>query len=295
MQYELNNERLTVRFESLGAEMVSLKDSQSGQEYLWNGDKQYWGRHSPVLFPVVGRLRNGTYSYEKQEYKMPQHGFARDMEFDCIFENHEEIWFAADATPATREIYPFEFRLEIGYHLDHDTVKVMWKVVNQEEKNTMYFSIGGHPGFLCPLHPKEKQSDYSICLDAEDDVLFSQADLETGLMYNFKNQMDLSCGRRILSEGFFDRGAYVIEDYQVRKVSLVDPENVPYITVSFQAPVVGIWSPEGKEAPFVCIEPWYGRCDRETFEGTLKDREWSNKLEPSAVFERSYEIKVGNN
>ena len=111
-------------------------------------------------------------------------------------------------------------------------------------------------------------------------------------MYNGKNMMKLSGGRRLLQEGFFDEGAYIIEDYQVSRVGLADPENRRYLTVSFQAPLVGIWSPEKKNAPFVCIEPWYGRCDRETFEGTLKNREWSNRLGPGEVFERSWQIRV---
>lgn len=292
MQYELTNETLTVVFESVGAEMISLKDNKSGQEYLWHGDKKFWGRRSPVLFPFVGRVRNGIYTYANQEYEMGQHGFARDMEFECISEDKEEIWFALDATPITKEKYPFDFRLEIGYRLEQNTVRVMWKVENQEKENTMYFSIGAHPAFLCPLKEGEKQTEYSIWMDAVDDVLFSKADLETGLMFNYKNQLNLSNGRYKLAADFFDEGAYIIEDYQVRKVSLMDAENQPYVSVSFNTPVVGIWSPEKKNAPFVCIEPWYGRCDRETFEGTLREREWGNKLAPGEIFERFYEITV---
>ncbi len=292
MQYELNNDKLTVRLETMGAEMVSLKDNKSGQEYLWNGDKKYWGRHSPVLFPFVGRTKDGKYKYDNKEYDMTQHGFARDMEFECISENKDEIWFELEATTATKEKYPFDFRLEIGYRLEKDTVKVIWKVINQEKEKEMYFSIGAHPAFMCPLNEGEKQSDYSIWMDTMDDVLYSKADMDTGLMFNFKNQLNLSKGRRLLTEGFFDEGAYIIEDYQVRKMALVDPENQPYITVSFSTPVVGVWSPEKQNAPFVCIEPWYGRCDRETFQDTLKEREWNNKLAPEEVFERFYEIKI---
>lgn len=293
MQYELNNEKLTVRFESLGAEMISLKENHSGQEYLWSGDQKFWGRHSPILFPFVGRVRDNVYTYDNQTYPMQQHGFARDMEFECISENKTEIWFAIEATPITKENYPFDFRLEIGYRLEEGTVEVMWKVTNLEKEKELYFSIGAHPAFMCPLKEGEKQSDYSIWMDTpDDDILFSKADLKTGLMFNYKNQMNLSNGRRILSEESFDEGAYIIEDYQVRKIALVNPENEPYLSVEFRTPVVGIWSPEKKNAPFVCIEPWYGRCDRETFIGTLKEREWGNKLVPKAVFERSYQIKV---
>ena len=292
MQYELKNEKLSVCFESKGAEMTSLKDNKSGQEYLWCADEKFWGRHSPILFPFVGRTRDNKFRHDNEEYETTQHGFARDMEFKCISENKEEIWFRLDATPVTKKKYPFEFRLEIGYLLKGDTVTVLWKVTNQEKEKEMYFSIGGHPGFMCPLKEGEKQTDYSIWMDAGEEVLFSKADMETGLMLNYKNQLKLPQGRCVFTEHFFDEGAYIIEDYQVKKMSLVNPENEPYITVSFHAPVVGIWSPEKKNAPFVCIEPWYGRCDRETFQDDLKNREWGNKLAAGQVFERSYEIKV---
>lgn len=155
----------------------------------------------------------------------------------------------------------------------------------------MYFAIGGHPGFLCPLKEGEAQSEYSIWMNQEE-ALFSQINLETGLMRSYKNLLTLPKGRRMLEDGFFDQGAYILEDYQVQKISLVNPDHEPYLTVSFQSPLVGIWSPEKKNAPFVCIEPWYGRCDREGFSGTLKNREWNNMLVPGGVFERSYQITV---
>ena len=291
MVYELSNEMLTAQFSDMGAELMSLKNNKTGQEYMWHGDKKYWGRRSPILFPMVGRLREGKYTYNGKEYQMPPHGFARDKEFSCISENKEEIWFALDADPNTREIYPFDFRLEIGYRLQDRTLTVLWKVTNEEKSKEMYFSIGAHPAFLCPLKEGEKQSEYSIQMDQEE-VLFARADLGTGLMFNYKNMLTLPGGRHLLEEGFFDEGTYIIEDYQVGKISLSDPDNMPYITVTFHSPLVALWSPEKKNAPFVCIEPWYGRCDRETFEGTLKEREWSNTLAPGGVFERSYQITV---
>lgn len=292
MRYELNNQDLTVGIDSFGAEMVSLKCEKTGQEYLWNADEKYWKRSSPVLFPFVGSLKDKQYSYERKDYSMTQHGFARDMEFDCISENEEEIWFRLEAGPVSKKMYPFDFALEIGYRLSGRTVEVMWKVYNEDKKD-MFFSIGAHPAFNCPLKEGEKQSDYSIWMNSRNDgVLFSLPDEKTGLMKNYKNELRLSKGRRLLTEGFFDQGAYIIEDYQVNKISLVDPENRPYITVEFDAPLVGLWSPEYKQAPFVCIEPWYGRCDRESYSGTLQTREWTNKLKPKQSFERSYQITV---
>ena len=156
----------------------------------------------------------------------------------------------------------------------------------------MYFSIGAHPAFMCPLKEGEKQSDYSIYMDKEDGVEYYFINVESGLMLDDKKKLKLDQGCHRLEPVFFDESAYIIEDSQVQKISLLDPEKKPYITVNFQAPLVGVWSPEGKNAPFVCIEPWYGRCDRQSFNGTLEEREWGNKLAPGEVFECFYEIKV---
>ncbi len=292
MTYELKNDSLTVSFESFGAELTSIKD-KNGKEYLWCGDKKYWGRHSPVLFPVVGKPRDAKFTYEGKEYAMGQHGFARDMEFTCTKQEAEEIWFALEANEETLAKYPFAFCLEIGYRLTGSTVKVIWKVTNREEKKDMHFSIGAHPAFMCPINEGEEQTAYSIQMNAKDQVSYYFLNAENGLLRDEEYVLKLDNGSHKLEEGFFDESAYVIENSQVSEVSLVNPQGKAYITVSFDAPLVGIWSPEKKNAPFVCIEPWYGRCDKEDFTGTLEQREWSNQLAAGEVFEKSYDICVG--
>lgn len=292
MTYELKNDSLTVSFESFGAELTSIKD-KNGKEYLWCGDKKYWGRHSPVLFPVVGKPRDAKFTYEGKEYAMGQHGFARDMEFTCTKQEAEEIWFALEANEETLAKYPFAFCLEIGYRLTGSTVKVIWKVTNREEKKDMHFSIGAHPAFMCPINEGEEQTAYSIQMNAKDQVSYYFLNAENGLLRDEEYVLKLDNGSHKLEEGFFDESAYVIENSQVSEVSLVNPQGKAYITVSFDAPLVGIWSPEKKNAPFVCIEPWYGRCDKEDFTGTLEQREWSNQLAAGEVFEKFYDICVG--
>lgn len=291
MTYKLKNDTLTVSFDNFGAEMTSIVDRQ-GKEYLWCGDKKYWGRHSPVLFPVVGKPKDNKFTYEDKDYPMGQHGFARDMEFTCTSQAADEIWFALKANEETLAKYPFLFQLEIGYRLTGNTIKVLWRVTNCEEKKDMYFSIGAHPAFMCPVNEGEKQTAYSIRMDAKGKVRYFFLNPENGLLRDREYELMLDNGSHKLSEGFFDESAYVIENSQVSKVSLVDPQGKEYITVSFDAPLVGIWSPEKKQAPFVCIEPWYGRCDKEDFTGTLEEREWSNRLASGEVFEKYYDISV---
>ena len=291
MKYKLKNEMLMVTVDSFGAELTSIVD-KNGTEYLWCGDSKYWGRHSPVLFPVVGKPKDGKFTYDGKEYAMGQHGFARDMEFICTKQDTAEIWFKLNSTEETLEKYPFAFCLEIGYLLIENMVKVMWKVTNCEQEKDMHFSIGAHPAFMCPLNEREEKIAYSIQMDAKDKVDYYFLNAQNGLLVDKKYELALDYGIHKIDEGFFDESAYVIENSQVSEVSLVNPQGKAYITVKFDAPLVGIWSPEKKNAPFVCIEPWYGRCDKEVFSGTLEEREWSNQLWVNEVFEAAYDICV---
>jgi len=291
MRYKIENEHLAVEIDPLGAELKSIKSKITGREYMWCGDPKYYKRTSPILFPVVGSLKNKQYVFEGKKYTLPQHGFARDLEFERIEAKDDEAWFMLRYTDKTYENYPFEFDFRIGYKIIGKTLRVMWKIYNLGE-TPMYFSIGSHSEFNCPLNGEDNKREYALAFDAEHGLLVSKID-EEGLMYNSKTELQLTNGKLNIPDDFFDEGAYIIENYQVSEVSLLDPKGKPYITVNFDAPVVGIWSPEKKNAPFVAIEPWFGRCDRESFDGRLCDREWSNMIDVGGIFNRHYEITVG--
>lgn len=288
--YQLKNAALTLDIASLGAEMKSLKDNQTGVEYLWGADPAFWKRTSPILFPLVGNYRDKESIYEGEVYSMSQHGFARDMEFELVSKGEEEIWFMLHETKETKKVYPFDFRLFVGYKLEGRTVKVMWKVENTNQ-TTMYFSIGGHPAFLCPVAGKGKQTDYRIRFDTKGPMVSSLIG-EGGLLISGKKEYPLDHHEMKIVENLFEEDALVMEHDQAHEVSLVDPDGIAYVTVRFGAPLFGIWAPKGGKAPFVCIEPWYGRCDREDFNKKLEEREWSNRLEPGEVFETAYSITI---
>lgn len=288
--YSLKNGDMSAQIASAGAELISLKDCRSGQEYMWSAEPEIWKRTAPVLFPLVGNYKNKEVRYDGHVYSLPQHGFARDMEFEVISVAKDEIWFGLSSSQETLRRYPFLFRLEIGYKLEERRLRAIWRVINKG-KETMYFSIGGHPGFVCPLRRGEKQSDYYIRFDADGEVKSRRIGAE-GLATDTVVSYPLEDGCLRITEDLFDHDALVIENHQAQRVSLCTPDKTPYVTVSFSAPLFGIWSVPGKEAPFVCIEPWYGRCDREDFNGTLEEREWGNALGASETFETSYSIEV---
>lgn len=288
MIFTLENEKLTVGVESFGAEVKSVKSRETGREYMWCADEKYWKRTSPVLFPLVGSLRNKSYLYEGERYPMSQHGFARDMEFSLVSRTQNCIWMELKSNADTLKVYPFDFVLQIGYELTENRLKVMWKVVNPAEEKTMYFSIGAHPAFNCPINGEKNKVGYGVKFNSRGDVIYSRVNRD-GLLINAKEELKLERNLAIFTEDFFAEENYLIEDYQASEVSLMDLEGKPYVTVEFDAPLFCIWSP-GDEAPFVCIEPWYGRCDRETFEGRLEEREWGQKLASGEIFEKNYTI-----
>lgn len=295
---EISNGVIEIEVDSYGAELKSLRRLTDGREYMWNADPAYWKRTSPVLFPLVGSLQGQQYTYKGKTYAMSQHGFARDMEFTPVEKEGglekgsqgQALWFELRESRESMERYPFPFVLRIGYVLEGAGVQVHWQVENTGNE-VMYFSIGGHPAFLCPIEKNTKQSDYLIGLDTKK-PLDSTVIGRDGLASERKKTYELTDGILPVDEHLFDEDALIIEHDQAHRVSLMTKEKKPYLTVSFDAPLFGIWSPPHKNAPFICIEPWYGRCDAENFHGTLEEREWGNQLMPGKRFEAVYTIEV---
>ncbi len=279
MIYTLENDILKIAVDTHGAELSSIFNKKENKEMLWQGDLKYWGRKSPVLFPVVGKYRNCKTSYEGREYTLGQHGFARDSEFALTEKTENKISFELTSSEETLTKYPFKFRLVCSFELENDKITVGWNVENTDEKE-IYFSIGAHPAFYCEkgktlLTMNSKNIKYNL-LNSEGLYTESQYDVEPSF---------------ILDEKVFDNDALVIENSGVTEVTLAD-NNKKYLAVKFEAPLFGIWSPAKKNAPFVCIEPWYGRCDAENFDGDITEREWGNSLAAGKKWYKEYEIIV---
>ena len=217
--------------------------------------------------------------------------------FSCFLFNRDSVKYAICRrrgrkvdTESTLEKYPFHFILKVGYRLSGRQVEVMWKVENPNDKK-MYFSIGGHPAFNCPLKEGEKQEDCQLIFDTEGPLTSSIVNEEGALCPRTKI-LNLFGKCLKLEEHLFDEDALIIENHQAQRIGLADADGKVYLEVKFDAPLFGIWSPAKKHAPFVCIEPWYGRSDREDFDHILENREWGNELEPGDIFEKDYKILV---
>ena len=289
--FNISTREITVTISSLGAELISVKNNLDNREYMWCANPNYWKRHSPVLFPLVGRYKNDKYQYQGKEYSMKQHGFARDKEFDLTMKSENEIWFILEADEDTLSSYPFDFKLECGYRAIGNSVEVMWKVTNKDTKK-MYFSLGAHPAFAPPSSDVD-MTNCSLKFNLnEDEIVYSLLNQE-GLLLDDKHMLSLDNKCIGITSDMFDKDALVIMNSQAKEVSLLDENDKLFVTVKFDAPLFGVWSPVKSNVPFVCIEPWYGRTDRFSFDGDLEAREWGNELDSGKIFEANYHIVFG--
>lgn len=286
----LKNDLLTIEIDSHGAELKSIMANRTNYQYLWHGDKAFWGRRSPVLFPIVGSVWNGHYRMDGTEYSMSQHGFARDCDFEILDGKPEdEAWFALEYNDHTLALYPRKFRLEIGYRLQGERITVLWNVINLDDR-TMPFQIGAHPAFNLPdFSPADPVHGYFMFNSR---ALVSERIKEKGCVSDetFKVELD-NDGMLPITSSIFSHDALILAGSQVNRVSILDKSHTPYMSLLFNSPLVGLWSPS-PSAPFVCIEPWWGRCDRAGFDGEFSDREYVNTLQPQQTFHASYMIII---
>ena len=289
MNYEIKNSFIKAKIKSFGAELNSLQKIDEDLEYIWQGDSKYWNRHSPILFPIVGRLKNDSYTYQNQKYNMTQHGFARDKEFELVINEADFIEFRLKSDEKTLEIYPFSFELYLSYKLEKSKLIVSYKVINKSD-DKMLFSIGAHPAFNWTLKEDEKKEDYFIEFeDLKQTKRYFLNDL--GLLYK-KEDLKIIDNKIPLNEKLFKNDALVFNDLNIKRVSLKNIKNENFVRLNFENfPYLGIWSkPSG--SPFICIEPWFGIADDENSIQNFEEKKGLITLEKDEVFSCFYSIEI---
>lgn len=286
----MTNNTLTAFIDDHGAEPTSLRYRY--HEYLWSADPTYWKRHAPILFPIVGKVWQNTYRVNDKVYHLPQHGFARDADFTYVTSGHGHCVHRLTDSPATREVYPYPFTLTATHRLVGMSLECSWEVHN-DGPDTMFFQIGAHPAFSIPHFRPEAPVYYQLLLQRHGEPL-SQVALTTlspnGHALPQRTILPLEGGIINVNRDTFAHDALVIEDSQVDCVTLRNPDGSSVLRVDFDAPVLGLWSPV--EAPFCCIEPWYGRTDAEGFSGDISQREHIQSLAPGKSFTFNYKITI---
>lgn len=289
--HTLKNDILTVLVKEHGAELASIRKGST--EYLWQADPAFWGRHSPVLFPIVGSVWEKRYRVGGREYGLGQHGFARDMDFSLVSSSDAEVRYRLESSEETLEKYPWPFVLEIAYRLHGNKLDVIWEVENPGTED-MYFQIGAHPAFNYPDYDPDRPERGFFSFDRSDGLecirIKEKGCVDVETKYPLEVPAD---GLLPVTRETFDAiDTIMLQDSQIGKVTFHRIDGSPWLSLSFDAPVVGIWSPPTKNAPFICIEPWYGRCDRAGYEGEFKDKDWINRLAPGERFSSFYTIEI---
>lgn len=258
MEYKLGNERLEVKFQSLGGALSSIRD-RDGVEYLWQGNKAYWSGQAPVLFPICGSIRNNeARTLTGKKLKMPRHGIVRKKEFSCIGQTDRSLTFALDSDAGMYEQYPYPFRLEIEYSLVENEIRTSYRVMNKGRED-MPFQIGGHPGFNCPLLPGECYDDYYLEFEKEETCDVPTPVTEIGLIdVSRRNPFLKGQNKLFLSHGLFEKDAVILDSLQSRTVKLLSKNQGKGIQVDFaDFPYLILWS-SANHGPFIALEPWLG-------------------------------------
>jgi galactose mutarotase-like enzyme len=278
----IKNSNLIAEIKHLGAELVSLKTNLN-KEYIWEGNPDFWGKHSPILFPIVGTLKNNSFHYNGIEYHLSRHGFARDMEFELVDKKENSATFSIQSSEETLKVYPFVFELQLIYTLDENSLHIEYKVINKG-KSQMPFSIGAHPAFALPGNFE----NYSIAFEKEEPLQYYL--LENDLISNKTKKLEAQNKRIPLTYQLFENDALIFKTLESNSLTILENEN-PVLRVNFEDfPSLGIWTKIN--APFLCIEPWFGYSDTYENSGNLFEKEGIQILEASDSFKSKFSIEI---
>lgn len=281
MNTTISNSTLTASIKNSGAELFSLKHYD--KEFVWEGNPDFWGKHSPVLFPIVGTLKNNIYTVDGKEYQLPRHGFARDMEFLLINKTENSATFSLQSSVETLKKFPFKFELQIIYTLNESTLEIKYKVLNLSETK-MPFSLGAHPAIALP----KNFEDYSLKFEKEEVLQFSL--LENDLVSNKTQILETTENLVPLNYKLFENDALVFKTLESNSLTILENAK-PYVKIDFEDfPSLGIWTKE--QAPFICIEPWFGYSDTPENSGDLFEKEGILILDANQTFTSKFSIQI---
>jgi galactose mutarotase-like enzyme len=286
--YSIENDQLKIGVAAAGAELKSVFHKTHRLEYMWDANPAFWAKTSPVLFPVVGQLRNNSYVYGEKTYTLPRHGFAREKDFALAAQDGRSLTFTLESSEATMSVYPFRFRFSIIYSLAGDELAVTYKLENRGE-DTLLFSVGGHPAFKLPLVEGTTYEDYRL-LFAENENAGRWPISSEGTIGTEPEPLLQDTNELALKKELFAKDAVVFKHLRsdsVRLYSDKTPHGLHFDYAGF--PYLGLWASPG--ADFLCIEPWCGIADSVDASGLLEEKEGINRLAPGETFDVTWRVR----
>ena len=286
---KIENELLAVSIDLKGAELQSVYLKQHQLEYLWSGDAAFWGKKSPVLFPIVGGLKNNQYSFKNKSYSLGRHGFARDKHFILLAQTTDSASFLIEADEETIKVYPFQFRFIVKYHLNNNQLICTYEVENTGTEE-MFFSVGAHPAFKVPLTTDTKYNDWYLEFEKTENTAIWPLSAD-GLIEANSTPYLINTNKLPLKKELFYGDALVFKNLASETISIKSDSSTHGLTMQFNDfPFYGIWS--AKDADFVCLEPWCGIADSVNHNSLLIEKEGINVLPPYQFFKRAWGITL---
>ncbi len=289
--YHLNNHLLKISVKKTGAELCNIVSVNNNTEFMWQANPDIWGSHAPNLFPIIGVLKNGFFSFEGKNYHLTKHGFIRNNnDIQLIEQTKNSLTFGICHSPKLLEMYPFKFDFKITFILKNNSIEVKHTVKNMDDK-TIYFSLGGHPAFKCPVFEDENYNDYNLEFEHHETSKSYLLNTENSLMTSNTKEIFKNSNTIQLTNELFSEDALVFKDLNSRKTILKSSKNGEVLSVTYKDfKYLGIWAkPNGN---FVCIEPWLGLGDYENTNQQLINKEGILSLEPNKTFTASYHIEI---
>ena len=289
MQHTIESQGYTAIIDETGAELVSLKSPQ-GEEYMWSGDAEYWTGRAPILFPVIGRMKEGGYTLDGQHYEMPKHGLVRKKPWVLIDHASDNLTFSTRADENTLKHYPFDFELQAHFQLTGPNLAISYVVTNHGTTD-MLFSFGSHPAFALPLAVGEGLDQWSVKF-SEQETLDRQM-LDGGLIGENPVKKFIDKGSNVqLSDTIFNDNALIFFGVRSQRLDLVHAQYGRRLSLhTGGAPDLGIWSMPS--APYVCLEPWFGYDDPVNASGDFREKPGLVSVEAGSAFETAITVEVG--
>jgi galactose mutarotase-like enzyme len=285
----IENDFLKASIDTKGAQLSSLIDKSENRELMWQADPAVWPWHAPNLFPIVGAVVNDELLVDGKAYTMKRHGIARNSEFIVLSNSDQQAVFSLPNSENTHKVYPYNFDFEVMYALIDNALRITYKVINLD-KRTIYFSVGGHPGFNAPFHADEQYEDYYLEFEIEE-KLETHTLAADGLQSGKTEPVAMDGKKLWLKKDLFNNDALIFKNLRSREVTLKSKNHDKSLTVEFpHFNYLGIWAKPG--APFVCIEPWLGVTDSEGKSNDISQKENIQKLEMGHVFEAAFFISI---
>ena len=282
---------LKISVQDKGAELCSIISQITGKEFMWNANPDVWGSFAPVLFPIIGMLKDGEFHYEGNSYTVPKHGFIRNNENLKVRQvSDNSLEYSLKYDDESFKSYPFQFEFFVRYILEGNSITVEHKVVNHSIDKPLFFSIGGHPAFKCPLYEGETYEDYFLEFEEVENVATWEV-LSNGLIDSTTRSLIENSNNLPLTKTLFDNDALILKEHKSKKVSLKSKKSTTSISVEYSDfNYLGIWAKPGGQ--FVCIEPWLGISDAHTTNKDFTKKEGIIRLEAKSDFIASYRISI---